>query len=484
MNEKNRFLYNVTAHIDEKLIDGLIGEDRTPKSAAPEKGRRTPIKKTLVAALAAALAVSLFVGGIFVWQNRKPEPNSGTKKTVELFKGTPGNYAGAKFMSLADTSVTRDSQQYGSSYYTPDHIDHINSIGAFFDRITESLLSGKENAVVSPVNIYMALSLLAESTGGTSRRQILDVIGVPGMEELREQSKRIWIQNSYDNEYGRSLLANSVWLSGDLAVREACVKLLNDEHFASVFAGDFADDDYKNALKQWLSDQTKGLLDNCINELEIPDDTAAALASTLYYKTRWNDEYEKTEEGTFKGTRGDQSCVFNVKTVKGGAIFETDRFTAYSELLSDGNEMWFFLPSGDHTPEDVLKTDLVSFVNHPKDVRTFDCNVTVRMPDFDVDFNRSILEDLKELGVTDCADAAKADFSPLTDARLSLGNVIHAARFKADKEGVEGAAYTEMTLDGGIPTERPPYDFTLDRPFVFMVESRGVPLFVGTVTEL
>ncbi len=486
MKEKNRFLYNATAHIDEKLIDGLIGEDRTPQSAAPEKGRRTPIKKTLVAALAAALAVSLFAGGIFVWQNRKPEPNSGRGTTVEPFKGTPGNYAGAKFMSLADTSVTRDSQQYGSSYlsYTPDHIDHINSIGAFFDRITESLLSGKENAVVSPVNIYMALSLLAESTGGTSRRQILDVIGVPGMEELREQSKWIWIQNSYDNEYGRSLLANSVWLSGDLSVKEACVKLLNDDHFASVFAGDFSDDDYKNALKQWLSDQTKGLLDNCVNALEIPDSTAAALASTLYYKTRWNDGYEKTEKGTFKGAGGDQKCVFNVKTVKGAAIYETDRFTAYREMLSDGNAMWFFLPNEGSSVEDVLKADLASFASHPKDARVHDFNVTVRMPDYDVDFNRSILEDLKKLGVTDCADAAKADFSPLTDARLCLGNFIHAARFKADKEGVEGAAYSIQFLDGAGPIEDPPYDFTLDRPFVFMVVHGGVPTFVGTVTEL
>lgn len=481
MNEKNRFFYNATAHIDEKLIDGLTGGEAGPESAAPEKKRRTPVRKTLAGALAAVLAVSLFVGGIFVWQNRTPE--SGGEKTVEPFKGTPGNYAGAKFISLADAAGALKSE-YGDSYLDQSRSDHLNRIRAFFDRITESLLNGKENAVVSPVNIYMAMSLLAECTGGTSRRQILDVLGVSGMEELREQSKRIWIQNSRDNEYGRSLLANSVWFSDGLTFKEACVKLLNDEHYASVFAGDFSDDAYLSAFKQWLSDQTGGLLDNCINELEIPEDTAAALASTLYYKTKWNDEYEKTEEGTFKGTRGDQSCVFNVKTVKGGAIFETDRFTAYRERLSDGNEMWFFLPSGDHTPEDVLKTDLVSFVYHPKDVRTFDCDVTVRMPDFDVDFNRSILEDLKKLGVIDCTDAAKADFSPLTDAKLQLGKVIHAARFKADKEGVEGAAFSLLLFCGGGPVERPPYDFTLDRPFVFMVVHGGVPIFVGTVMEL
>ena len=202
MNEKNRFLYNATAHIDENLIDALTGgearPDQSPETAAPERKRRTKPGKTLAAALAAALAVSLFVGGVFVWQNRK----EGTgKKTVEPFKGTPGNYAGARFMSIADTSKTVSSVYGQSFFYDENYRKHISSVSAFFDRITESLLNGQENAVVSPVNIYMALSLLAESTDGTSRGQILDVLGVPGIEELREQSKRIWLET---NTAGRS----------------------------------------------------------------------------------------------------------------------------------------------------------------------------------------------------------------------------------------------------------------------------------------
>ena len=57
---------------------------------------------------------------------------------------------------------------------------------------------------------------------------------------------------------------------------------------------------------------------------------------------------------------------------------------------------------------------------------------------------------------------------------------------KADKDGVEGAAFTVMTLAGSAPFEliKLKYDFTLDRPFVFVIENGGTPLFVGCVNDV
>ena len=128
---------------------------------------------------------------------------------------------------------------------------------------------------------------------------------------------------------------------------------------------------------------------------------------------------------------------------------------------------------------DVIKTDLFSYVNGKR------YDVTVRMPDFDVDFNSSIMDTMKDLGITDCMTPGKADFSSLSDDDLFLSSATHAARFKADKEGVEGAAYTVMMDEAtGMPEDLPDYDFTLDRPFVFMVENAGVPLFIGCVNDV
>ena len=107
------------------------------------------------------------------------------------------------------------------------------------------------------------------------------------------------------------------------------------------------------------------------------------------------------------------------------------------------------------------------------------------MPDFDISLNGSIKDALRDIGISECM-TDKADFSALTDDSLFLSDVIHACRVKADKDGVEGAAFTVMDLAASAPFEllKLKYDFTLDRPFVFMVENAGVPLFTGVVNEV
>ena len=408
----------------------------------------------------------------------KTEPET----TVEPFVGNKGNYAAAKFMSVADTSPT--AQTVFGGYYTKNKAKYRESaakLDAFFDRLTKKMLDGEKSGVVSPVNIYMALALLAECTGGTSRTQILDVLGVESIEELREMTKLIWLYNSRDDKYGRSVLANSIWLTDGLTVNDGCVDTLNGDYYASLFSGDFKDANYKNTLKQWLSDQTNGLLDHCINELTIPDETLVALVSTLYYKTKWNDQFYHTENGVFRGKNGNQSCVFNIKTTRSD-VYKGDGFTAYCESLSDGNNMWFFLPDDGKTVSDVLNTDLVSYIKSDKEGKYY--LVTVRMPDFDVDYNETITGVIKSLGIVDCTNPAKADFTSLTDEALYLDSVVHAARFKADKDGVEGAAFTVEMVAGASPELPPKYDFDLKKPFAFMVSNGGVPLFTGVVNEI
>ena len=60
--------------------------------------------------------------------------------------------------------------------------------------------SSGENKVCSPINLYMALAMLAELTDGESRGQLLELIGVDSVEALREQASAIWRACSRDEE--------------------------------------------------------------------------------------------------------------------------------------------------------------------------------------------------------------------------------------------------------------------------------------------
>ncbi|MBR6922033.1 MAG: hypothetical protein IKH51_07545 [Clostridia bacterium] len=389
------------------------------------------------------------------------------------------DYSGAKYASVANLSKAPVN-----TYYTSDSksVDKYNSLGAelapVYDKIYKLLLDREQNSVVSPLNVYTALSLLAECTGGESRAEILSALGAGSIEQLRDTAKTLWKFNNKNKSHWIFTQANSVWLGNSLQVNDNCAETLKKEHYASVFSGDFSDQNYVNCFKQWLSDQTNGLLDESIKNIRtVSEKTGAILASTVYYKACWSDTFDDAETGKFNG----KECVFNRKTTIAD-IYKGNGFTAYAEKLGDGSYMWFFLPDDGVTTEQVLISGIVSYVNGEKESGRY--SVTFRMPDFDVSYDSNINGVLSKLGINKCS-TTEADFSPLTDNDgVYLGEVRHAARIKADKNGVEGAAYTSVTLPLTPENLPPEYDFTLDRPFVFMVSFQGTPTFIGVVNEL
>ena len=73
-------------------------------------------------------------------------------------------------------------------------------------------LQGEDNAAYSPVNVYMAMAMLAETTGGNSRQQILDLFGLNTIAELRKQAKHMWNAHYCADGQTNLLLGNSLWL--------------------------------------------------------------------------------------------------------------------------------------------------------------------------------------------------------------------------------------------------------------------------------
>ena len=116
----------------------------------------------------------------------------GAEDLTQIFTGEKGNYSGAKYASVADLSKAPVN-----TYYTSDSksVDKYNSLGAelapVYDKIYKLLLDREQNSVVSPLNVYTALSLLAECTGGESRAEILSALGAGSIEQLRDTANSV-----------------------------------------------------------------------------------------------------------------------------------------------------------------------------------------------------------------------------------------------------------------------------------------------------
>ena len=368
------------------------------------------------------------------------------------------------------------------------NVDREN-VQSFVRASTGAMLGGADggNFVYSPLNVYMALSMLAECTDGDSRAQILKLLGQNSLEDVRAQAKALWNANYCADGAVTSVLASSVWLDDGVNYVQQTLDTLARDYYASSFSGEMGSDAYNKALQSWLNEQTGGLLKEQASGLEFTPETVMALATTIYYRAKWSDEFQKsrTSEGTFHTDTGDIACDFMHRSDT-GTYYWGEQFGAVSLSLRESGAMKLLLPDEGAAPEALLQDEeAMRFLLGGEDWENSKfLIVNLAIPKFDASSDLDLNASLQALGVTDVFDSDTADFSPMIENAdgVFLSSAKHAARVAIDEEGVTAAAYTVMLEAGAAEPPDEEIDFTLDRPFVFAITARdGLPLFIGIV---
>ena len=351
--------------------------------------------------------------------------------------------------------------------------------------------AGDENRVCSPLNIYMALSMLAAVTDGQTRQQILDALGAESLELLQKQTAQLWTENSWDDGIVTSVLANSIWLRDEYSYNEETLQKLGEEFYASAFSGEMGTDAYNNMLRDWINEHTGNLLTEQARGLELAPATVLALVSTIYYRASWSDKFSgsATTQDVFHAPDGDVTVDF-MHSSDSNTVYYGDGFSAIGLSLENSGRMWLLKPDEGVDAAELLqnKDALGLLLANGNWSQTQRARVNLSLPKFDVSSDLDILDTLAQLGITDVMDGTKSDFTPLTTANqlpLALTEAKHAARVKIDEDGCEAAAYTILGVEAtAMMGPEDEIDFTLDKPFVFAITGiDGLPLFVGLVNQ-
>ncbi|MBQ6274213.1 MAG: hypothetical protein IJK63_08315 [Oscillospiraceae bacterium] len=358
-------------------------------------------------------------------------------------------------------------------------------------------LSGAEgeNRVFSPLNLYMALAMLAEVTDGQSRQQILDLLGAASLEALREQAGALW-RASYQNDgVTASVLASSLWLRQDMDYVPETLENLASYYYAYAFRGEMGSPDYDALLQGWLNEQTGGLLQEQAAGLHMEPKTVLALVTSIYFKAPWINEFQAyfTEDGSFFGPDGEEQVPF-LHGSREIPWYWGAQFSAVGLGMENGGDLWFLLPEEGVTPEALLQDaeamDFLLLRNKGAWAQQKTPLVHLTIPKLDVSSDLELSAGLQAMGLTEVFDSERSDFTPLTRdvEELYVSRVQHAARVKIDEEGCEAAAYTEILVAAEeAELEEPEPEevyFVLDRPFLFVLTNAdGLPLFVGLVNH-
>ena len=358
----------------------------------------------------------------------------------------------------------------------------------FFREGSRLFLSGTQNSLWAPANAWIGLAMLAETTGGDTRQQLLELLGADSLEQLRTEVSAVWETTNRDDGNEICILANSLWLDSDLDYIGQTMENLAHYHYADVYQGDFGTARTDKAMQTWLSNHTGGLLKRQAGTVSMPEDTVLALASTIYFQSKWSDEFSaaRNTHDVFHAPGGDVTATYMNKKLAQMYYYWGDSFGAVSLWLKNGSRMWFVLPDADKTIDDVLKEgqylEIITNSAAFQETNGKYMKVNLSVPKFDVASSRDLKQGLQAMGISNVFTPGTANFTPaIENEMVFVSSVNQAVRVQIDEQGVKAAAYIEIPGAGAAAPPEEIIDFILDRPFLFVITSNNLPLFAGAV---
>lgn len=361
--------------------------------------------------------------------------------------------------------------------------DFTASIKQFSYATASCLLSSTDsNANYSPLSLYIALALAATGAEGSTKDELLNVLGVKDIDSLSSQCGNLFRLLYSDNAISKLKIANSVWMDNyvggnKVAFKKTYMDNASENFYASLFSVDFADKKTGEAMGQWITDNTNGTL---APSFKLSDDQIMTIINTIYFYDQWVDRFdeEATAADAFHLSSGeDITCDFMNMTYGTHSFSDGDGFLRSGLVLKTGGEMVFILPDEGISIDTLLASpEKVQEIFESGDY----CNgeVVFQVPKFKFDSSFDMIDTLKSLGIQS-AFASGADFSGITDGTAFISGVRQDTHIAIDEIGVEASAFTQIDYAGAAMPDGHA-DMILDRPFIYGITATdGTLLFAG-----
>ena len=302
-------------------------------------------------------------------------------------------------------------------------------------------------------------------------------------------------QNSDPSAF-RLSIANALWGQRGHHFLNEFTTVVAENYGAGVRPTDFLEQPEESRLRinDWVAEATENTIRDLIPTGKFEDVTPAlVLTNAIYFNAAWLHEFSALAiPAEFHPLQGDTFDVPMMERSNGSRYASGDGYQAVDLRYKFSKmSMTILLPdSGTFEGfENSLDHELVTRIEEDMESR----EVVLTIPRFEFESEFDLVDTLKSMGMRDAFDGSKANFSGMDgrscmagDPRcLFLSDVIHKAFVAVDEEGTEAAA---ATLEIAIPmggSALPPVEFTVDRPFIFLIRDRetGTILFVGRVLD-
>lgn len=364
----------------------------------------------------------------------------------------------------------------------------IDSGNSFAFNIFRKVAEGSdksENLIISPLSISVALSMTMNGANGATRTAMAQTLQSNNISPETINSSYEKLTNALLSVDKRVLIsiANSVWTENDFPVKKQFTDILKQHYNAETKSIDIKDPGALDNINNWIENKTNGLIKNMVQSLD--PKTAMLLINAIYFKGKWNSQFEKKNTQTlpFYKNDGQTSEVPMMKQKNDFKSSRGDGFILGEFPYGQGNfVMDVILPDNNTGVDDLIQSlnadqfnTSVSYLHKTE--------IDLSLPRFKYGYKKKLNEILADMGMS-VAFTEFADFSGISDIDLMISEVLHQAFIETNEEGTEAAA---ATVVGMVATSMPsgPLVMNVDHPFIYIIRetTTNTILFMGKVAD-
>lgn len=379
----------------------------------------------------------------------------------------------------------------GEGQYDKGFVGAVNgfSVELFKNSVKDDLSKGK-NTLVSPESVAFALGMAQNGADGNTLKQMQDVLykGV-SLETFNKNMNFIMTEIKAQNDKNAKVkIANSVWVKdrNDIVPKEQFLRDCKELYNADLFKGAF-DDKTLGQVNSWVSDKTDGMIPSVIDSFKSND--LMYLINCVAFDSKWKKQYEEDqviEDQKFTNAKDDEvKCTMLTGTEK--CYLSNERAIGFTKDYAGGRyEFMAVLPNEDISVSDFVSTMTADEFSKLYKSRSYDYEVTTKLPQFTFDHELRLKDALQSMGITE-AFSNDADISKMFEGNDAyIKQVFHKTHIELDAKGTKAAAATAVEAGAKADHSEPEHkEVILDRPFVFAIMDSysTLPVFIGTVCD-
>ncbi len=344
-----------------------------------------------------------------------------------------------------------------------------------------------ENIFISPSSIAIALSMTYNGASGKTQAAMAKTLNFQGMslEEVNQANRQLGnLLNSLNSEIKLDI-ANSIWAKKGMSFEPNFLQRNKYFYQSKVSEIEFDNPQTLDIINNWVKDCTEGKIDKIIDKLE--PEAVMVLLNAIYFKANWESEFSEnsTKELPFNLPNGRQKKHPIMFQSSRHLYYEDEDFQAVSLPYGEGRvSMYIFLPREQVGLEKFY--EILNDKNWENWMLMFDYHkVNLGLPKFKTEYEVTLNNVLKSLGMEIAFDKRSADFSGIgpTPPELYIDEVKHKTFVEVNEKGTEAAATSSVKM--GTRSAEIVVNMLVDRPFFFAIRDNdsGTILFMGEITN-